>query len=139
MKWNIFAPKRRVPAGDALDDIHRLMRKIEGFAPKDYRPDRESFYYNYQSIPLYIRPLQALLEMIAHHGRIGLEDRENCRELFLLLKNFYDPKRRLNVEEALLDRSLKKKMIQIFRIFYNLKGVPMKEIEEVLKGGKTSI
>jgi hypothetical protein len=52
--------------------------------------------------------------------------------LFLKLKDFYDPKRKLALQEALQDLNLKRKFQQLLVIFYNRKEMATSELDKSL-------
>jgi hypothetical protein len=95
-------------------------------------------YYNYQLLNAYLNPLFALLGVISRKKDV-IGDRENfiC-EIFLVLKDFYDPKQKLSLAEAIQDKNLKRKMGQIFLIFYDKKDIPKGEIETYLRNLTTN-
>ena len=132
MKWDIFSGRKREERNSFRDDISALVKMVERFAPRKHKPERHSLYYNYQLLNPYLNPLLALLNLISQKDRLN-GDRENfIRELFLKLKDFYDPKLRLSLAEAIEDKNLKKKLGQIFLIFYDKKGITGEEIENCL-------
>ena len=134
MKWDIFSGRKKEKTGTLRDDIENQIKGIERFAPKQYRPEREMYYYNYQMMDLYLNPLFALLGLILE-GKSGAKKPEESAftgQLFLKLKDFYDPKRKLTIQEALQDMSLKRKLQQLFVIFYNRKELSTAELEKSL-------
>jgi hypothetical protein len=134
MKWDIFSGRKTEKTGTLRDDIEKQIKGIERFAPKQYRPEREMYYYNYQMMDLYLNPLFALLGFILE-GQGGSKKPEESAltgQLFLKLKAFYDPKERLTVQEAFQDLNLKRKLQQLFVIFYNRKEVTTGELEKSL-------
>ncbi len=138
MKWDIFSGRKKEGEGSIRDSINGLIKTIERFAPRKYRKERESLYYNYQLLNAYLNPLFALLGVISRkQGVMG--DREDfiC-EIFLNLKDFYDPKQRLSLAEAIQNKNLKRKLAQIFLIFYDKKDIPKGELETYLQNLTTN-
>ncbi len=135
MKLDLLSGFRRKKKVEPQDEIDRLAAVIEQFAPRDHRPARESFYYNYKSIGLYFKPLAALLRIIAERKQAGSDGRAFGTQMFLRLKEFYDPRGKLSEEEALADPGLRKKYAELFRFFYGEEGIPI-PIQEVRAGLK---
>ena len=138
MKWDIFSGRKKEGEGSIRDSINGLIKTIERFAPRKYRKERESLYYNYQLLNAYLNPLFALLGVISRKQGV-MSDREDfiC-EIFLNLKDFYDPKQRLSLAEAIQNKNLKRKLAQIFLIFYDKKDIPKGEIETYLQNLTTN-
>lgn len=111
-----LVPRRKKTGTD--DEMDLLVRSIERFAPREHSAQREMYYYNYRMLALYRSPLGALLETLAQRNRLNEDPSGFAREIFLRLKDFYDPKGRLNRSEALMDRGLRVKFKQIFVFFY---------------------
>ena len=134
MKWDIFSGRKKEKTGTLRDDIEEQIKGIERFAPKQHRPEREMYYYNYQMMDLYLVPLLALLGFILEEkgGAKKPEEAAFTGQLFLKLKDFYDPKGRLSLQEALQDLNLKRKFQQLFVIFYNRKEVSTGKLEKSL-------
>lgn len=119
--------KRRVRG--AREPIDVFIDKIEAFAPKKHRSDREVYYYNYRILHIYSAPLMALLEVISENGPMIEEPAPLAGTLFEKLKGFYDPMERLTLLEAKADRNLKKKLMEIFRYFYGRTDISGQDIE----------
>jgi hypothetical protein len=117
---NIFS-RRRPPGKEAGDDFDRVISKIERFAPKQYRRERDSHYYNYRMLNSYVSPLLVLLIEISKHSRLN-EDTILLKDLFEKLKGVYDPRNRLSLEEASEDPGLRKKFMDMLLYFYGEKG-----------------
>jgi hypothetical protein len=83
---------------------------------------------------LYLKPLFALLGLILEgKGRAGKEEESVFTgQLFLKLKDFYDPKGKLTLQEALQDLNLKRKLQQLLVIFYNRKEAAIGELDKSL-------
>jgi hypothetical protein len=63
------------------------------------------------------------------------EDRRAfAADLFLKLKDFYDPRDRLSRPEAVRDPGLRRKFREIFKFFYGDAGVPVEEVAEKIAG-----
>ena len=71
-----------------LDHINDQIKRIEQFAPRKYNSERASFYYNYQLMDAYVKPLSALLGVISQKQRLSGNDEDFVSELFLKLKDF---------------------------------------------------
>jgi hypothetical protein len=132
MKWDIFSHRRRDKKSKADDNIDKVIKVIGKFAPKKYRSERDLFYYNYKIMGLYRKPLLGLLETISHKSRFDSDKGAFVRELFLKLKDFYDPKDKLSLAEAIQDNELMKKFREIFLFFYEKKETAQ-DIEGWLK------
>ncbi|MDY7036506.1 MAG: hypothetical protein SV375_10165 [Thermodesulfobacteriota bacterium] len=132
MKWDIFSDRKREKRIRFQDDIDYLIKEIEKFAPKKYKDERESFYYNYVTFGDYISPLSALLQVISQQRPKSGNEADFISELFMKLKDFYDPKEKLSLAEAISDHSLKKRLGQVLLIFYNKKDIKMVDIESYL-------
>ena len=117
---NLFSI-RRPSAKSAEDDFDRVISKIERFAPKQHRVERDSHYYNYRTLNPYVKPLLALLTEISNHNRLN-DDTILLRGLFEKLKAFYDPKDRLSLTEAYKDPGLKRKFVNMLSYFYGEKA-----------------
>ena len=124
MIWDIFLNRKRVRRGKEKDEIDPIIDQIEKFAPKQYRPERDSFYYNYRIMAPYRNPLLSLLETILRREHLESDPAGFTRDLFLKLKDFYDLKDRLSMAEAIEDTGLKKKFREIFLFFYGTKELP---------------
>ena len=120
MILNIFSRRRVLEKGTG-DDFDRIISKIERFAPKQYRPERDSHYYNYRMLSPYVNPLLALLTEISNHSRLN-EDAILLKSLFEKLKGFYDPRHRLSLTEASKDMGLRRKFVDMLSYFYAEKG-----------------
>ena len=133
MQWDVFLNRRRVKKGKPKDDVDMLVQNIERFAPREHRSEREVFFYNYKIMSPYLKPLLALLEAISQRGRLKTDRDGLARELFLRLKDFYDPRDRLSLAEAVEDSSLRKKFRELFLFFYGKKESSSEEIMAWLK------
>jgi len=135
--WNPFGKRNGPPEDQYPMEVESLVKRIEKFAPRRYREKRNLYYYNYSMLQQYIKPLLALLEVISN--REGLKQRrlKTAREIFLKLKDFYDLKDRLSLEEAFHQRSLMQRYSELFLFFYGLECPPdLKEeawLEEIEK------
>jgi len=129
MIWNTFIQRKRKPAGKAGDEIDLMIAKIERFAPGGYRSEREVYYYNYRILRPYLGPLRSLLEALSRKNTPGEDLGAAATTLFPLLKAFYDPRDRLSLEEAVRDEGLKRKMRELFLIFYDRKDVGAADVD----------
>ena len=128
MKWDIFSGRKKDEKKSILDQISGQIKVIEKFAPKKYRSERASYYYNYQLVDAYVRPLSALIGVISQRKRLDNEEEEFISELFLRLKDFYDVRQRLSLAEAIQDKNLQRRFVQLFLIFYDKKeGAKLKD------------
>ncbi|NQU14972.1 MAG: hypothetical protein HQ561_12540 [Desulfobacteraceae bacterium] len=133
MILDIFSGRRRSRGGDKKDATYEVIQIIERFAPKEYSSEREVHYYNYKMLGPYLRPLLALLELLSQRQRLQDDRPVFVRELFLRLKDFYDPKNRLSPAEATSDGGLVKRFSELFLFFYNIKDLPAEDMEEWLE------
>jgi len=69
----------------------------------------------------YLNPLSSLLNLISQEKRIQEDEEAFVSELFMKLKDFYDVKQRLSLPEAIQDRNLQRRFVQLFLIFYGTK------------------
>lgn len=136
MVWDIFGVKRRQKRDGPEDDLQIVINSIERFAPKRHLQEREMYYYNYRQIRRYLKPLLPLLIYISE--KPGKEENEEIfvQGLFRKLKSFYDVQDRLSLEEALQDNSLKIKLLEVLKIFYDDKALTRAKIEEYLRNMK---
>lgn len=123
MKWEIFSSRKRGRSSVELDQMNEQIKRIEKFAPRKYKSERASFYYNYQIMDVYFKPLSQLLDVISQKKRLHIDEEAFISELFLRLKDFYDVKQRLSVAEAIEDKNLERRFIQLLIIFYDQKDV----------------
>ena len=133
MVWDIFRVKRRKKRDGAEDGLQMVINSIERFAPKRHLQEREMYYYNYRQIRSYLKPLLPLLIYISERARKEENEEIFVQGLLRKLKSFYDVNDRLSLEEALQDKSLKIKLLEIFKIFYHDNTLTMAKIEEYLK------
>ncbi len=129
MSWDIFASMRKPKKGGEDDPIGDVFEVIEKFAPRKYGSERELYYYNYKIMRQYLKPLLTLLETLAQKDRLENEPAAFAREIFIELKDFYDPKDRLSLTEAMEDPGMINKFKEILLFFYDRKGVTEKEIK----------
>ena len=135
MKWDIFSGGKRETKSVELDQMSEQIKRIEKFAPRKYKSERASFYYNYQLMDAYFKPLSELLGVISQKKRLHNDEEAFVSELFLRLKDFYDVKQRLSVAEAIRDKNLQRRFVQLFLIFYDQKDVmELKTYLEKMKG-----
>lgn len=123
MKWDIFSGRRGEKKSAELDQMSEQIKRIEKFAPRKYKSERASFYYNYQLMDAYFRPLSALLAVLSQKQRLHSDEEGMVSDLFLKLKDFYDVGQRLSVAEAIQDKNLQRRFVQLFLIFYDQKDV----------------
>ncbi len=130
---DIFSRRTRHKRGDKKDETYAVVQAIERFAPKEYVSERETFYYNYKMLSPYQKPLLALLDVLSRRERLQGDRAVFARELFLRLKDFYDPMDRLSLAEALVDGGLQNRFRELFLFFYNIKDLPIQDVREWLK------
>jgi hypothetical protein len=131
MGWDIFGPKRRTK--EPPDDFHPVTQRIEKLAPKGFRDERLMYYYNYRQMPTYRKPLLSLLTHISRRTWKEEDEELFLQELFGKLKDFYDVKDKLPVHEAVKDYSIKMKLLQIYKIFYDDTSITGPKINECLE------
>ncbi len=124
MIWDKFLNRNRVTRSKEKDEIDLAIDLIEKFAPKQYRSERDLFFYNYRIMALYRKPLLSLLETISRRQQLEREPADFAGDLFFKLKDFYDPKDRLSMAGAVEDAGLKKKFREIFLFFYGTSEPP---------------
>ena len=128
MVRRFFFKRRKKGPGEPDDAVDQAVAVIESFAPRRYRPQRDSFYYNYRLIRPYLKPLLALLEILSQRQRLKTDPGEFSREIFFSLKDFYDVRDRLSPHEAVRDRALMLKFRELFLFFYDLKELPEMDV-----------
>ena len=133
MGWDIFGARGKRKTKESPDDFHPVIERIEKLAPKGFHDERLMYYYNYRQMPLYRKPLLSLLTHIS--GRTWKEEDEELffQELFRKLKDFYDVRDKLSVQEAVKDYSTKMKLLQIYKIFYDDTSLAGPKINEYLE------
>ena len=119
MSWNIFRLRSKSRGYEPDDDFQVVINRIEKFAPRRYREQREMYYYHYRQINRYLKPLLALLVYISEEAAKRKEQEVFIQELFGKLKDFYDVSDTLSMKEAVGDYSLKVKLLKLLKIFYN--------------------
>ena len=129
MKWDIFSNRKKERGHHKKDEIDEMIDIIEKFAPRKYRSERDAFYYNYKTMPPYLKPLFSLLQVTSQRERLNEDQAVFARELFLKLKGFYDPKEKLSLVEAIEDGSLIRKFRELFLFFYDKKDFSAQEIK----------
>jgi hypothetical protein len=135
VKWDIFSPRKKERKSVEVERMNEQIKRIERFAPRKYESERVSFYYNYQLMDAYFKPLSELLGVISQRKRLHSEEEGFISELFLRLKDFYDVKQRLSIAEAIQDKAFERRFIQLFLIFYDRKdAVKLKSHLQKMKG-----
>ena len=133
MKWDIFAGARRPRKIREDDPIGEVVEIIEKFAPKGYRSERDMFFYNYKIMQPYLKPLLVFLQTISQKNRLEDDQVAFSREVFLKLKDFYDPRDRLSLVEAVEDTGLIKKFREVSLFFYEKRDLPVEDLKELIK------
>ena len=131
MGWDILGSRRKTK--EPPDDFHPVIERIEKLAPKGFHDERLMYYYNYRQMPTYRKPLLSLLTHIS--GRTWKEEDEELffHVLFRKLKDFYDVRDKLSVQEAVKDYTIKMKLLQIYKIFYDDTSLAGPKINEYLE------
>ncbi|MBW2340295.1 MAG: hypothetical protein JRF50_08110 [Deltaproteobacteria bacterium] len=119
MGWDISKAKRRRRSVEHDDDFHLPIESIERFAPKRFLEERKMYYYNYSQIPKYRKPLLSLLIQLSEKTGIDENEELSVQTLFRKLKDFYDVNDKISLKEAVKDYSLKIKLLQLHKIFYD--------------------
>jgi hypothetical protein len=130
MGWDIYGPKGK--RKDPPDVFNPVIARIEKRAPEGFRDERLMYYYNYRQMPTYRKPLLSLLTYISGRTRKEEDEELFLQELFRRLKDFYDVKNKLSVHEAIKDYSIKMKLLQIYKIFYDDTSLSVPKINEFL-------
>jgi hypothetical protein len=133
MGWDVFGPRSRRKTKDPPDDFHSVIERIEKLAPKGFRDERFMYYYNYRQMPTYRKPLLSLLTHISGGTMKQEDERLFFRALFQKLKDFYDVRDKLSVQEAVKDYSIKMKLLQIYKIFYDDTSLAGPKINEYME------
>jgi len=133
MGWDIFRVKKRKKRDEPDDDLQIVIKAIEKFASKKHLREREMCYYHYRQIRKYLKPLLPLLIYISE--RVGKKENEEVfiQGIFIKLKDFYDVNDKLSMKEATQDHSLKIKLLEIYKIFYDDNTLTRAKIEDYLK------
>ncbi|MGD8387695.1 MAG: hypothetical protein PVG49_11180 [Desulfobacteraceae bacterium] len=134
VKWEVFSGLKREIRDKRLEEIRKLTKRIEKFAPPRYRKDRFSRYYNYQMMEAYVGPLLELLRVLSEPKQLREDEQGATRLVFLRLKNFYDVRDRLSLEEALEDERLLRKTTQLLVFFYGRPDLRGEVLSEHLNG-----
>ena len=133
MGWEIFNAKRRRKIVEPDDVFHLPIESIERFAPKRFLEEREMYYYNYGQIPKYRKPLLSLLIQLSEKTGIDENEELSVQTLFRKLKDFYDVNDKISLKEAIKDYSLKIKLLQLHKIFYDDTTLTGTKVEAYLK------
>ena len=136
MTWDIFGRRKKKTKALEDDPVAEIVEVIEKFAPKGYRSERDMFFYNYKIMQPYPKPLLALLETLCRKDRLESEPDVFRREVFVKLKDFYDPRDRLSRTEAVKDTGLIRKFREVFLFFYDEKELSSEDVQDLLKEKK---
>ncbi len=123
VKWDAFFGRKREARDREREEIRDLIQRIEKKAPIQYRKDRTDIYYNYSQIRAYVRPLRLLLGAVADRETLAREEGKAVRTLFLRLRDFYDVRGRLSMDEAILDLRLRRKLAHLLLVFHDRKDI----------------
>jgi len=132
MGWDIFKAKRRRRSVEPDNDFHLPIESIERFAPKRFLEEREMYYYNYRQIPKYRKPLLSLLIQLSEKTGIDENEELSVQTLFRKLKDFYDVNDKISPKKAIKDYSLKIKLLQLHKIFYDDTTLMGTKVEDYL-------
>ncbi|MCF8062705.1 MAG: hypothetical protein K9M82_09335 [Deltaproteobacteria bacterium] len=133
MKWDAFFGRKKEARDRELEEIRVLIRRIEKTAPRPYGPERAARYYHYEQVRAYVRPLRLLLEAVADRKALSEDEGAAVRTLFLRLRDFYDVRDRLSLEEALRDVRLRRKLVHLLLIFYGRKDMDAGRLQTLLE------
>ena len=137
MIWDILVGRRvKGSKSKPRDEVDVMIDVIEKFAPRQYRSERETFYYNYRIVHAYLKTLLPLLETVSRKERFKSDQTALARDLFLKLKKFYDPKNRLSLEEAVEDSGMIKKYRELFLFFYGKEYHPSADLKKWVRGDR---
>jgi hypothetical protein len=135
VRWSISSGSRKQEAGALPEGIQNQIRAIEKFAPREYTKERRVHYYNYGILAEYQKPLHNLLNAISECK--GLAQKGDTAQLFKALfcemKDFYDPKHRLSVDQAIEDWELRRRLRQVLLVFYKKEKTADSEIRSYLQ------
>lgn len=134
MKWDIFRPREKARGNPVEEAVAEKEKVIERFAPREYRTERERFYYNYRAMPLYRGTLLTFLDTVSKRERLKEEPATLARNLFLALRDFYDPRRKASPEAIVRDPAFRRKFREVYRYFYNRTCPSFEEIGEWFLG-----
>jgi hypothetical protein len=125
VKWSIFSRPNAEKGKTLMGAIEEEAKKVERFAPKQYEKERRVHYYNYRLLHQYLKPLHDLLSSISEARELAKRGdlAPLLQSLFLGIKNFYDPKQTLTLEEALQSKELRRKLRRLLLIFFNIEEV----------------
>ncbi len=130
MKWDVFRPRIKAKADPVEEAIEKLEKVIEKFAPRKYFNERERSYYNYRTLPLYREKLFNFLQIISRKERLKGDPTTFAQDLFLSLRNFYDPRMKASSGAIVRDPAFKRKFKEIYRCFYDAESPPFQEIAD---------
>jgi hypothetical protein len=130
MKWDVFRPREKARGDPVEEAIEKKEKAIEKFAPREYRRERERFYYNYRMMPLYRDRLLSFLETVSRRERLKDDPATLARDLLLTLRSFYDPRRRASPEAIADNPAFRRKFKEVYRYFYNRECPLFQEIAE---------
>jgi hypothetical protein len=135
VRWSFSSGSRKQEAGTLPDGIQNQIMAIEKFAPREYRKERQVHYYNYGILTEYQKPLHNLLNTISEcKGPAQKGDTAQLlKALFCKMKDFYDPKQRLSLAQAIEDRELRSRLRQVLLIFYKKEKTADSKIRSYLQ------
>jgi hypothetical protein len=130
MKWDVFRPRKRGTADPVEEAIEKQRKTIEKFAPRNYAGERERSYYNYRMLPLYREKLLTFLQIVSKKERLKEDPATLAQDLFVSLRNFYDPRIKASSEAVAKDPAFKRKFKEIYRYFYDRESPGFQEIAD---------
>ncbi|MBN2122994.1 MAG: hypothetical protein JW821_01760 [Deltaproteobacteria bacterium] len=134
MKWDLFSPGAKPKRSKIREDIENHIRAIERFAPREHAKERAARYYHYQILEEYLHPLSDLLAFLSQNRPEVGKYSPFFYELFRRLKGFYDPKGRLDAEEAIRDGNFIRKFSDVLVFFYGMARPSANEVKRSLRG-----
>ena len=91
------------------------------------------FFYNYKIMQPYPKPLLAFLQTVSQRDLLETDRAAFKRDVFVKLKDFYDPRDRLSLVEAVEDKGLIRKFREVFLFFYDKKDLSSEDIRDLIK------
>jgi hypothetical protein len=135
VRGRISSGSTKEKAGTLANCIQNHIRLIEKFAPPEHKKERQARYYNYGMLAEYQKPLHALLCAISECKDRTQEGEmaQSLKVLFYKMKDFYDPKQRLSLDQAREDRELRRRLRRALLIFYKKEETVDSEILSYLQ------
>ncbi|MFZ0448315.1 MAG: hypothetical protein WAL98_03655 [Desulfatiglandaceae bacterium] len=128
MKWDVFRAGGRTNRNPVIEAIERQAKVIEKTAPANYHHERERYYYNYKIMPLYRKPLLSFIETVSRREGLKRDPAALAKEIFLSLKDFYDPRGKAALEEILSNPGFLRKFRDVYVYFYDADAPVIRDI-----------